>query len=127
MTSCQSSAEVSAAGARRIMPALLTSTLRSLELAPAPRDQVRRGVRRQRAEIQLPGRAAAAIPSSGSSVDSTATIRAGLGERERHRIAQAARGSRDERTLAAQREAVEDPFAHRISDSRYCGSTPADS
>ena len=133
MTSCQSSAEVSAAGARLIMPALLTSTLTSSNAAPAPGHQVRGGVRRQRPEVQLPRRAAHpairdGVADRGERFDVDGDdVRAGLGERERHRVAQAARGSGDDRTLAAQREEAEDPIAHRISESRYSGSTPADS
>ena len=133
MTSCQSSADVSAAGARRIMPALLTSTLRSSNAAPAPGDQVRGGLRRQRAEVELPGRAA--DPAIGDGVADRVErldvdgddVRPGLGERERHRLAEAARGPGDDRAPAAQREEPQDPIAHRISESRYSGATPTDS
>ena len=102
ITSCQSSAEVSADGARRIMPALLTSTLRP-RARPAPGHQLRGGVRRQFPEIQLPRRTAdPALPDRGADrverldVDRD-DVGAGLGERERHRLTQPARGSGDER------------------------------
>ena len=104
-----------------------------LEAAPAPGHQVRGGVRRQGPEVQLPGRAADPAIRDGLAdrverldVDGD-DVRAGLGERERHRVAEAARGSGDHRTLAAQREEAQDPIAHRMSESRYSGSTPADS
>ena len=100
MTSCQSSAEVSAAGARLIMPALLTSTLTSSSLLrlQAIRSAAASGVRRP--EVELPCRAAdpairdrVADRVERLDVDGD-DVRAGLGERERHRVAQAARGSR---------------------------------
>ena len=121
---CQSSAGVSSAGARRIIPALLTRTLRSPSSARAhaTSSSAASGVSADRSAL---ARATRTPRRRGPRLHvDRGDVRARLGERERHRLAQPARRARDERAATAEREQLP---AHRMSVSRYPASTPTDS
>ena len=107
------------AGARRIIPALLTSTLRSpsSSRAHATSSSAASGVSADRSVCRRHAHGARLHVHHGDG-------RARFGQRERHRLPQPARCTRDERASTAEGEQLPD---HRMSESRYPASTPTDS